>query len=94
MCVCMCMWHVHVRVHVHVHVHEATCFHGDAEGREARGAHHVELLVGERHPVRAAAPRGLRELLVERVRARPAEEAGVALLLVDQASRRLDVLQA
>jgi len=34
----------------------AACFDGDAEGREARGAHHVELLVRERHPVRSAAP--------------------------------------
>ena len=78
---------------VHDVVHEAACLHGDAEGCEAGGAHHVELIVSERHPVRSAAPGGLCELLVERVRARPAEEARVVLLLVDQACRRLDVLQ-
>eukprot|EP00964_Phaeocystis_antarctica_P025676 scaffold14458_cov66-Phaeocystis_antarctica.AAC.2 len=71
----------------------AACLHGDAEGREAGSAHHVELIVSERHPVRSAAPGGLCELLVQRVRARPAEEARVVLLLVDQACRRLDVLQ-
>ena len=96
--VCMvCAWCVHGVCMVCawcVHVHEAACLHGDAEGREAGGAHHVELIVSERHPVRSAAPGGLCELLVQRVRARPAEEARVVLLLVDQACRRLDVLQA
>ena len=56
---------------------------GDPRRREALGAKRVELGVGERHPVRAATPRALGEALVVAVRAWPAEEARVLVLLVE-----------